>query len=106
MPLFRALLVLVYLAVEGFLSDAQLSRIGGVFICLFAIYSVILLVYQSRPAVKSFRLLVLFLDLVFLLSLIFWGTTPASAALAGVFYGFLVLESWAQQGAREVILIA
>ena len=106
MDLFRALLALCYLAAEAFLSDAGVSRIGAVVIGLFLAYSIFLLLYRSRPLASKPALLVLFTDLVFLNSLIFWRSTGAAATLAAIFYAFLVLESWSHQGAREVILIA
>ena len=106
MALVRALLALAYLAAEAFLSASGLTTASTVVIGLFVAYSLFLFFYHSHSFVRTFGLFILFLDLVFLLSLVFWGTTGLAVALAGIFYVFLVLESWARQGAHEVILIA
>ena len=94
LSLFRAVLALAYLAAEAFLSNAGVSKAGAAVIGLFLLYSLFLLLYRSRPLPWKPALLVLFVDLVFLLCLIFLRSTGAAAALAAVFYGFLVLETW------------
>ena len=106
MALFRALLALLYLAAEAGLNPAGPGGAGWAVIALFVLYSGGLLAAHASPLVRQSRLWVLFLDLTFLLSLIFFGITWQGVTLAALFYGFLVLESWAQQEAREVILIA
>ncbi len=106
MALFRALLAVLYLAAEAGLNPAGPGGAGWAVIGLFVLYSGGLLAGHASPLVRQSRLWVLFLDLTFLLSLIFWGVTWQGVTLAALFYGFLVLESWAQQEAREVILIA
>jgi signal transduction histidine kinase len=106
MALCRAVLAVAYLSAEGFLSAQGLGRSAAFVVGAFVVYSLFLLVYHAHPALRNLRLFILFLDLVFLLSLIFWRTTPQAAALAGMFYGFLVLESWSQPASREVVLAA
>jgi signal transduction histidine kinase len=106
MALFRAALAVAYLTAETLVSKTGLSRASGVVAGAFVVYSLFLLVYHAHPALRNLRLFILFLDLVFLLSLIFWRTTAPAAALAGMLYVFLVLESWSQAGSREVVLAA
>ena len=106
MALFRAVLAVAYLAAESFFSPTGLSRTVAVVVGTFVVYSLLLLLYHAHPALKNLRLFILFLDLVFLLSLIFWRTTTPAAFLAGIFYVFLVLESWSQPASREVVLAA
>jgi len=106
LALFRAALAAAYVATDVFFSEARPSRAAAAIFASFVAYSVLLLVFYSHRLARNWSLLVLFLDLIFLLSLVFWGSTELAPALAGVFYVFLVLESWSVHGAREVILIA
>ena len=106
MALFRAVLAVAYLLAESFFSATGLTRTVAVVVGTFVVYSLLLLLFHGHPKLKNLRLLILFLDLVFLLSLIFWRTTTPAAALAGMFYVFLVLESWSQPASREVVLAA
>ena len=106
MSLFRALLATAYLAAEAWTSQAGLSVVGAVVAVAFVLYSLLLLARYASSTLRHLRLLILFLDLIFLLALIFWRTTAPAAALAAMFYAFLVLESWSQPGSREVVLAA
>ena len=99
-------LALAYLASEAFLSPGGLTKTTGVATGVFILYSVALLFYHFHPRSGTLTLPTLFLDLIFLLSLVLWGTSGVSAGLAAAFYAFLVLEGWAAHGGREVILLA
>ncbi len=105
LAIFRTLLALGYLAVETLLAPVPATLANALASGLFLLYSLLMVLYHSHRRVRGVGQLVLFLDVVFLLSLVFCGQTGLGAALAAVFYAFLVLESWTQ-GAREVILMA
>lgn len=106
LAVFRVALAAAYLLAELFLSRAPVSTTAAAVSGVFVAYSVVLLAYRSHHLTRKLSLAVLFLDLTFLLLLVLWGTGGVSAALAAVFYAFLVLESWPLHGAREVILLA
>ncbi len=106
LALFRAVIALAYLTAEAVFSDKGLTPISAIVTLLFICYSVLLLIFQSHTLARRSSQLILFLDLSFVLSLVFCGSTSASAAVAAAFYAFLVLESWAVHGAREVILLS
>ena len=105
LALLRALLALAYVAAELVLSRPASSIPVRSLLGLFLVYSLVLLAWRAHPRVQTFSLFILFLDLLFLLLLVF-GATTGRAALAALFYVFLVLESVALHGGREVILIA
>ena len=105
LALFRALLAVAYLASEA-MTSRVMGRAATAVDLVFVAYSVCLLLRDTRPLSPSFSQVILFLDLLFLLSLVFWAGSPSSAAVAGAFFAFLVLESWPTQGGREVILLA
>jgi signal transduction histidine kinase len=106
LAVYRAFLALTYLAAEAFTSRPEFTTPAAAIVLAFVAYSIVLLLYDSHTLAKTFTLPILFLDLLFLISLVFWAITPMSAALAGAFFAFLVLESWSLHGAREVILLA
>lgn len=107
LALFRAFLAVAYLVAEVAFSAHGLTRITGSVAGLFLLYSLALLAYHSSSSLTpKFELAILFLDLVFLLALVFWGGSGVSAGVAASFYAFLVLESWSNPGGREVILFA
>lgn len=73
---------------------------------VFFVYSCLLLLYNAHRLTRAFNLPILFVDLMFVLALVFTPSTSVSTAVAATFYVCLVLESWQVQGAREVILLA
>lgn len=106
LALFRALLAIAYLAAEAYFSKTGLTKTPAVAAGLFLGYSILLLLYHSHHLAGALRTSILFLDLIFLLSLLFWGSTAISAVVAAIFYAFLVLEGWSLPGGREVVLLA
>ena len=105
LALIRVLLALAYLAAELSFARPGFGRITLLVAGVFLAYSCLLLSY-ARRLTRAFNLPILFVDLIFLLSLVFVRTANMSAAVAAIFYVFLVLESWSVQGAREVVLLA
>jgi len=106
LALFRALLAVAYLVAAALTWKTRVGVPAAVLTLIFVVYSALLLLLDAPAPSRTFSLSVLFLDLVFLLSLVFWAATPGSAAVAAAFFAFLVLESWQLRGGREVILLA
>jgi signal transduction histidine kinase len=105
LAMFRALLALSYVGAEVFFSPSGPGLGNGLVLGLFLVYSLALLLFHSRASMKALSPYVLFLDLVFLLCLVF-GSSGGGATLAAISYVFLVLQSRVLHGAWEVLLIA
>ncbi len=105
LALFRCGLSLAYLGVEAFSPATAAQPVNQVLKGLFIAYSLLLLIYHARAQSQTFYVLVLFVDLVFLVLLVF-GAGGGPAALAALFYVFLVLQSRVLHGALEVLVMA
>src|SRR5579884_3719755 len=95
LAVYRAFLALTYLAAEAFTSRPEFTTPAAAIVLAFVAYSIVLLLYDSHALAKTFTLPILFLDLLFLISL-FSGRSPRCQRLWPAHFS----PSWCSKAGR------